>query len=211
MRVTGMERSLRLRKLAKPMAFLAIIALLLVLSKFTVSYSPSKGAVALSPDARDRVVVTSMNGGTMLVPDSGADSDGTPQLVGVDTWSPSSNIIMVSPHVSATGCGSLYQTSMDITFSTANRLSVEQKGAVNVTVIDFNRNLTLATSIVTLDFKPGQETSGSANFNIQGTDPDPVYMVTVTFPTSADLSSGVPGERVSLIEYLLYQTGILSP
>jgi hypothetical protein len=207
-----MERSLRLRKLAKPMAFLTIIALLLVLSKTTVSYSPTpKGAVALSSDARDRVVVTSMNGGTMLVPDPAADSDGTPQLVGVDTWSPSSNTIMVSPHVSATGCGSLYQTSMDIAFTTANRLSVEQKGAMNVTVIDFNRNLTLATSIVTLDFKPGQAASGSASFNIHGSDPDPIYMVTVTFPTSADLSSGAPSEKVSLIEYILYQVGALSP
>ncbi len=202
----------RIKRLAKPVAFVAVIFLLLLLTRFTVAYDPlPKGAAPLPSDLRGEVVVTAIDGGVQTVTDPSTAGDSAPELVGVDTWQPSSNTIVVSPQVSSSGCESQYETTMGVTFSTANQLPYAVKGSVNVTVFDDRNGLKLATDILTLDFKPGQTASGVANFDIMGTDPNPIYLITVTFPTAADLSTGIPQQRVSLLEYILYRTGVLAP
>ncbi len=196
----------------KLMAFMVVLSLLLVFSKFTVAYMAlPNGAVPLSDSARANVVVTSIDGGVQSITDPTAAGDGSPQLVGVDTWSPSSNTEVVSPQVSSTGCTSLYQASMSVSFTLANRLPTETKGAVNVSVFDYNSGMKLATDIITLTFKPGQDTSSTASFNLVSTFPDPVYLVTITFPTATDLASGTPILHVSLFQYFLYRAGLLDP
>ncbi len=204
--------SLRLGGMAKLVAFITVIGLLLVFSRFTVAYTPlPNGIVPLSDSARANVVVSSINGGVQSIDDPTADGDGTPQLVGVDTWSPSSDTVVVSPQVSSTGCTSQYQTSMSVSFTLSNRLSGDTKGAVNVSVFDYNNGLKLATDILSLSFKPGQDTSGTAAFNIISSTPDPVFLVTITFPTAAELSNGTPLQHVSLYQYFLYRAGVLDP
>jgi hypothetical protein len=206
------ERPFQVKRLAKPMAFIAIVVLLLFLSKVTVAYTPMpKGAAPLSSDARDKIVVSSINGGVQSVFDEATGGDTAPDLVGVDTWTPSSNTIIVSPEMSASGCTTQYTTSMDIAFTTANQLSAEVKGAVNVTVFDDYSGQKLATDIVTLDFKPGQPASGVANFIITVDEASPLFLVQITFPTSADLAGGLAKQQMPLFEYLLYQAGILVP
>jgi len=82
---------------------------------------------------------------------------------------------------------------------------------VNVTVFDDYSGQKLATDIVTLDFKPGQPASGVANFIITVDEASPLFLVQITFPTSADLAGGLAKQQMPLFEYLLYQAGILVP
>jgi hypothetical protein len=208
MTIMERERPFQVKKL---MSFVSILVLLLFLSKGTVAYTPlPKGAAPLSSDARSKIVITSINGALQSVSGEEAGGGEESELVGVDTWLSSNNSIVISPQPSSYGCETQFETAFFINFTTANQLSTEATGAVNVTVFDYANRLKLATDILTLNFKPSQPASGVANFNIIGADSNPTYLVTITFPTSTDLS-GLPQQKVPVIEYLLYRAGISVP
>jgi hypothetical protein len=206
-------RYFRARNLLKPAAFVAVIFLLVFLSRVSVAYTPlPKGAVALPDDVKDQVVVSSINGGVQTVYDFSTGGDTDAQLVGVETWSPSSNTLIVSPQVSTSGCQTEFKTSVAVSFTTLNQLSAEAKGAVNVTVFNNRDGIKLGTYIVPMDFKPGVAASGSAHFDLTVTDDsNPMFLVKITFPSAADLANGITKEQVPLFEYLLYQAGVLVP
>ncbi|HVP23679.1 MAG TPA: hypothetical protein VMS77_07180 [Conexivisphaerales archaeon] len=205
--------SVQFRRLAKPVAFVAVILLLFSLSRVTVAYTPMpKGATALPADMVDKVLITSINGGAQSVYDESTGGDTDAQIVGVQTWAPSSNTLVVSPQVSTSGCQTEFKTSVVVTFMTANRLSVEEKGSVNVSVFNNKNGQKLDTYIVPMDFKPGAPASGSAHFDLTvNDDGNPAFLVKITFPTASDLANGLPLQQVSLFEFLLYKAGVLSP
>jgi hypothetical protein len=206
-------RSYKARNTLKPAAFIIVVFLLVFLSRVSVAYSPMpKGAVALPDDVRDKVVVSSINGGVQTVFDESTGGDTDAQIVGVQTWSPSSNTMVVSPQVSTSGCMTEFKTSVSVSFTTMNMLSVAEKGAVNVTIFNNKNGVKLATYIVPMDFRPGVPTSGSAHFDVSvNDDGNPAFLVKITFPSASELSNGISNQRVPLFEYLLYQAGFLSP
>jgi len=197
----------------KPSAFITVILLLVLLSRVTVAYTPlPRGVVALPEEVKDKVVITSIDGGVQTVYDESTGGDTDAQLVGVETWSPSSNTIVVSPQVSTSGCQTEFRTSVSVSFTTMNMLSVQEKGAVNVTIYNDKDGAKLATYIVPMDFKPGVPASAAAHFDVSvNDDSNPTFLVKITFPSSVDLSNGIAKEQVPLFEYLLYQAGILAP
>jgi hypothetical protein len=204
------RRRVRVRRLLKPAAFVAVIVLLVFLSKFPVTFqSVAKGAQAIPDEDRDKVVVSAINGGVQTIWDESTGGDSEPLLVGVQTWSPGTNQLILSPDVSASGCDTAYTSVLDVSFTTSNRLSAVTQGAINVTVFNNKNDVKLETVIVPMTYQPNENTKGVAHFKlVVPNDLSPAFLVVISWPTAKDLNTAVTVKQVPLFQYLLYLVGV---
>jgi hypothetical protein len=197
------------RRFAKPAAFLALVILLLLLSKVRVPYVLTPANPPPLPDyARNDLMVTAINGASeMETPVEGEEWE--PYYPLVSSGNSTENEIIMTPQASAPGCATDFQSTIDINFTISNTLSQEEKGTVKVAVFDNGNGMLLASQLLVMDFQPYTPTSGAARFRIVTAQTNPVFLVKFTFPTADELG-WVPAEviYISLFEYLLAKVGI---
>ncbi|MGA1976209.1 MAG: hypothetical protein ABSG92_11310 [Conexivisphaerales archaeon] len=205
-----------LRRYSKPACFFLVVFLLLAFSEFTVSYREiPAGAVALPEQAKDKITIVTI-GGMLQVSynqQEGEASDNVNEAVTVATFNMSNDEVYMQPlETQALGCGNNYLSPLTVSVKTSNQLAYEEKGAVNVSVLDSAGEFLYASQILVLDFKPGAFTSGAANFSIETSESNPTFLVRVAFPTQEDLNAAnVTVAHMPLFEYVLMKLGIAVP
>ena len=205
-----------LRRYSKPACFLLVVILLVTFSKFTVPYREvPAGAVALPAQAEDKITIDNIGGMLQEGFDQqeGEASGNVDTAVTVATFNATADQVYMEPlETEALGCGSNYLSSLTVSVVTSNQLAYEEKGTVNVSVLDSAGEQLYASQLLVFDFKPGASTSGAANFSIETPESNPIFLVRVTFPTQEDLNSAnVSVEHIPLFEYLLMELGIAVP
>jgi hypothetical protein len=199
------------RRFAKLEAFLAIVILLVLLSKITVSYELTPAhPPALPSYALGHVTVTSMNGESqMQTPSEGDPSPPSYPLASSQVNSTANEVLMTSMATQA-GCDTDFESTVQISFTISNTLSNDEGGTVNITVFDNGNGELLASQLVVLDFRSWVPVSGNATFNIVVPESNPVFLVRLTFPTAEELSPvRATTVQVPLFEYLLTKAGLL--
>jgi hypothetical protein len=207
----GKKEDLRsARRFAKPVAFFALVFLLVFISKFQVQYSPPLTVSALPDEAREKVIVTSMNGAAQMVSDLvSQEAELPPTPVDFSTSSLSSNEIMMQPKTShAAGCTSDFYNTIEVNITTWNELMKDTKGALNLTVYDGNTGQLLESKLFVLDLKPRTAFSVNAIFHVTTLEADPVFDIKVTFPTAQELGQAKIVTRMTLLEYFLTLAGL---
>lgn len=205
-----------LQRWAKPVCFFLIVSLLLVFAKLTVSYREfPTGAVPLSDQARDKVTIDTIAGMLQLSYDQsmGEDAANVQTAQTVQTWNMSNGEVYMQPlQTYVLGCENNYLSSLSVSVSTSNQLAYEEKGAVNISVMDSDGKLLYADKLLLLDFQPGATTSGVANFSIVTPDSSPIFLVKVAFPTQGDLNAASTASvQMPLFQYLLTRLGVVVP
>lgn len=210
------KRRQPLRRWAKPVCFFLIVSLLLMFSKLTVSCREfPTGAVPLSDQARDKVTIVSIAGMLQVSYDQamGEDAANVQTAQTVQTWNMSNGEVYMQPlQTYVLGCENNYLSSLSVSVETSNQLAYEEKGAVNISVLDSDGKHLYASQLLVLDFTPGATTSGAANFSIVTPDSSPIFLVKVAFPTQGDLNSAsTAAVQMPLFQYLLTKVGVVVP
>ncbi len=121
-----------LKRSAKPLCFLLVVALLLSLSKYTVAYREFPvGAVALPDQARDKITILTIGGMLQLSYDQqeGEASDNQQTAITVATSNMSNDQVYMQPlQTEAMGCGNNYLSALTVSIETSNQLAYEEKG-----------------------------------------------------------------------------------
>jgi|YelNatPaOPRAMG01_1025707.scaffolds.fasta_scaffold36112_3 hypothetical protein len=207
------RRSSSGKRLVKPFAFVALLVLAVVLSKYMVTFDlPAMGYVPLSDSAREKVSVDFVNGAVSTILSSDEHGDVEQFKTEYTQWKVTNGVIVQPQTSNVQGCSTEYVNNLEVNFSISNQLTFPERGTVNVTVFDNRNGAKLATKLFIMDFKPGTMTSGVAKFTIFSNEFDPLFLVKVTFPTSDELSfTPATSRQVPLLEYVLMKLGIISP
>jgi hypothetical protein len=205
-----------LRRWAKPVCFLLIVSLLVMFSRLTVPYTAYPvGVVALPDSARDKVTVSTIAGMLQMSYDQylGEDSSNVQTSLTVQTWNMSNGEVYMQPLTTLSlGCENSYLSSLSVRIGTDNDLAYEERGAVNISIMDSEGQQLYANKLLLLDFQPGVPVSGAVNFSLVTPDASPVFLVRVTFPTQGDLNSASSSSvKLPLFEYLLTRIGVFAP
>ncbi len=205
-----------LGRYSKPTCFVLIVLLLVIFARCNVSYrAMPAGAVALPDIAKDKITVVTIGG---MLQESynqqeGEAGDNAETAVTVATYNMSNDQVYMQPlETEAMGCGSNYLSPISVKIVTSNQLAYEEKGTLNVSILDSSGTELYASQLLVFDFKPGVVTSGSANFSIETSESNPTFLVKVSFPTQAELNSAnVNVEKMPLFEYVMTKLGITVP
>jgi hypothetical protein len=196
----------------KPAAFLAVIALLLVFSQVTVTYTTTKTYLPLPDTATGRIMVTAINGASMTAPGNSLSEDGGTEAepITFQTSNLTNNeALMQSDAAQVVGCNTEFRYNVNISFTTANALGEDTKGTANITVYNSNNGKLLGTQLVALNFKPGVPNTSTVPFNLASPEADPIFLVRISFPTGDQLGPVTTTMHLRLFEYLLLRGGLL--
>ena len=194
---------------SKLVTFAGIVTLLAVFALVTVPYKPTNGLVAIPDSERDNVVVTSINGNIQSLGDD-FGSEMAPAVVGVDTWSSTTNTVYIDPSIIATGCTTQYSATFSISYTLSNRLPSPTQGSMLITVTENKTGEIISQKIIPISLTPNARLTGTTTFTVTAVDdPNPTFIAGFMFPTEADISSTSPVRSVPLFEYLLYTVGLI--
>jgi hypothetical protein len=193
---------------AKLVAFVVIVALFATFALITVPYKAVNGLAAIPDSERGDVVVSSINGNIQSLGDD-FSSEMAPAVVGVDTWSSTSNTVFIDPSIVAQGCTTQYSATFTISYTLSNRLPSATKGSVLITVTENKTGGIISQKIIPISLTPYARLTGSTTFTVTAVDdPSPTFTAGLMFPTEADINSISPVRSVPLFEYLLYSVGL---
>jgi hypothetical protein len=200
------------RRLVKPGVFLAVVFLLLFFSKITVAYQAvPTGLVPLPDNAKDKVTVVSIGGMLQMIRSYDPEEEDFPTAVTVKTWNLTNGQAFLQPLTSdSIGCENVYSNSLIVNVETANELTQTEKATVNVTVFESASGRWIATQLLVLQLEPGVHSYTAAKFTVMTDEPDPIFLVKVTFPTQAELNAPLPTTQLPLFEYVLVKLGIMA-
>lgn len=195
----------------KPAAFLTVVALLAVFSQVSVTYTMTQVFFPLPDTARGRVMVTAINGASMTAPGNSLSEDGSTEAEPITflTSNLTNNEAFIQSNApQVMGCNTEFMYDVNISFTAANELIQETKGTANVTVYNSDNGGSLASQLITLDFKPGVPTTATVSFNLHTPEADPIFLVRVSFPAGDQLTVNTT-MHLRLFEYILLRGGLL--
>lgn len=203
----------RVERFAKPVIFVALVLLLIALTKIKIPYeAQATGLVPLPDQYRDNLSVDSVGGAvaTILSYDEHGDTEQFKALY--KSWKVSDGVAIQAQMVNIQACSTSYTNNLDVNFTISNNLVKPTRGTVEVAVYDYNSRTLLSSRFMVLNFEPGKAASGVAKFSILTVIFDAIFLVKVTFPTANQLSY-IPSEvkYLSPIQYVLVLLGLLTP
>jgi hypothetical protein len=195
------------------MVFIVLIVVLIALTKIKIPYqTEAAGYVPLPDQDRDKVSVDFVGGAVQTI--FAADDHGDTQEFKTQykTWKVTEGVAIQPETSNVQGCSSEYTNNLNVNFTISNSLIQSTRGTVEVAVYDYQTRNLLEKQLMTLDFKPNQDASGLARFNILSFTFDPTFLVKVSFPSPAELSYvHAQVKYLPLIQYVLVLLGLLAP
>ena len=195
------------------MAFLGVVALLVVFSQVSVPLTLSQTFYPIPDAARSRIMVTSINGAAQTAPGNSLSEDGSTEAepITFQTSNLTNNVAYIqSDAAQVVGCNTEFRYGVNISFTTANELDQETKGTANVSVYNDDNGKMLGSQLVTMDFKPNMPSTATLNFDLATPEADPIFMASVTFPNGQQLGPVTTTLHLKLFEYFLVRGGVLS-
>lgn len=202
----------RAKHFAKPVIFLALLVVLIALTKVKIPYeAQATGFVPLPDKYRDNVSVDFVGGAVQTIFSTDEHGDTENFKTQYTTWKVTDGVAIQPQTSNVQACSTEYTNNLDVNFTISNNLIQPTRGTVRVAVYDYKTRQLLSSRLFLSNFEPTKATSGVAKFNILSVTYDPTFLVKVTLPTADELTY-VPAEvkYLSPIQYVLVLLGLLT-
>jgi len=193
----------------KLVSFLVVLFLLITLTQIKLPQQALAASfVPLPEEYRNSVTIESVNGAiqTLLSDEHGDVEQLKTEYEEVKT---TEGTILRPSAVNTIGCSTDFANNLKINFTITHTILEPVKGTVKIEISNYRTGFVYDTKLLLLNFAPREPINKAVKFSIITSEPDTEFFIKITFPTAEELAYKEPDtKQVSLLEYLLYQSGI---
>jgi hypothetical protein len=194
----------------KLVSFIAVLFLLIGLTQIKLPQKAlAVGFVPVPAEYRDSVSIDTINGAIQAILAVDEHGDVGQLMTEYETWKTTEGAIFRPSAVNTIGCSTEFINNLQINFTITHTILEPVRGTVKIEISNYKSGFVYDTKLLLLDFVPRKPINKVVKFSIVTAEPDTEFFIKITFPTAEELAYKEPDtKQVSLLEYLLYQSGI---